>query len=182
MSSRGSLTSTCTPAADLSDAQREAARQERRRVIANNKAWGSATTVRTAWLRSWLTRKTAPKGTAQFCAAALASGEHALTQAMERSHPVGRALLGIDSAAGARVNSGRTVTDLLDRVSDGRAQVVTLGLRLGAYEAGTGRHSWRNVTDGTRRYLTFLTAATRCPTSNASPPGKEPTPEDIEAA
>ena len=44
------------------EAAAEAAREERRRVIANNKAWASAEVVRREWLRQFLTRKTAPQG------------------------------------------------------------------------------------------------------------------------
>jgi ParB family chromosome partitioning protein len=40
------------------------ARQERRSVIDNNKAWASAETVRRDWLRTFLTRKNPPKGAA----------------------------------------------------------------------------------------------------------------------
>ena len=45
----------------------EAARSERREVIANNRA--SAEAVRREWLRTFLAHKTAPKGTAVFLAA-----------------------------------------------------------------------------------------------------------------
>jgi ParB family transcriptional regulator, chromosome partitioning protein len=46
----------------------EAQKAQRRRVIANNKAWDSATTVRRDWLRHFLARKSAPKDAAQFIA------------------------------------------------------------------------------------------------------------------
>jgi len=61
----------------------EAERQARRQVIANNKAWVSAETVRRSWVRSLLSRKTAPKGAAGFVAAELAGGAHELRRAME---------------------------------------------------------------------------------------------------
>lgn len=41
-------------------------------------------------------------------------------------------------------------------VGEDRAQVIALGLILAGYEAATSRDSWRNVTLGTTRYLTFL--------------------------
>ncbi len=50
---------------------------ERRTLIANNKAWDSAETVRRAWMaESFLTRTTPPKGTETFLALAVAHGEH----------------------------------------------------------------------------------------------------------
>lgn len=59
--------------AEMSEPEREASRAQRRDVIESNKAWISAETVRRDWLRTYLTRKTAPKGTAAFIAAAIAS-------------------------------------------------------------------------------------------------------------
>jgi hypothetical protein len=44
---------------------------ERRTLIANNKAWTSAETVRRAWLGSFAARKTTPKDAAAFAAARL---------------------------------------------------------------------------------------------------------------
>ena len=50
---------------------------ERRTLIANNKAWDSAETVRRAWMaESFLTRTTPPKGAETFLAVAVAHGEH----------------------------------------------------------------------------------------------------------
>ncbi|RKS80646.1 ParB family chromosome partitioning protein [Motilibacter peucedani] len=152
----GSSEAAPLKAAEMSEEQREEAREARRTVIANNKAWDSATTVRQEWLTGWLTRKSAPKGSGLFLAAAVASGSHALTQAFERNHPTGRVLLGLGEATSARIGAGQALAGLLSDVSEARAQVVTLGLVLGAHEAALGRHSWRNVDSGTRRYLTFL--------------------------
>lgn len=57
----------------MSEQEREAARVERRDVIESNKEWDSATTVRRTWLRGYLTRKSAPKGTASFLAGSAAN-------------------------------------------------------------------------------------------------------------
>ena len=43
------------------EAEREKAREERRTVIANNKAWKAATTVRREWLAGLLTRRLHPR-------------------------------------------------------------------------------------------------------------------------
>jgi ParB family chromosome partitioning protein len=47
---------TRTPASEMSEAEREEAREQRRTVIANNRAWASAETVRRSWLRTFLAR------------------------------------------------------------------------------------------------------------------------------
>ena len=63
-----------------------AKRIERRRVIDNNKAWRSAETVRREWLARFITRKTPPAGAEALVCAALISGHHSLTRAMQEGH------------------------------------------------------------------------------------------------
>ena len=136
--------------------QKEAARAERKRVIENNKAWASAEVVRREWLTAFLTRKTAPKGSAAFVAQSLAHCGHALTQALTYPHRLGRVLLGCEDAAAAYVRGSALILALLDGASDRRAEVVTLGMVLAAHEDATGKHSWRNVDPATARYLRYL--------------------------
>ena len=131
------------------DEQREAANAERRRVVANNAAWRSAAAVRKDWLARFLTRKTAPKGAAAFVAGSLARADHDLRKALESPHLLSHRLLG---------GSSRTLAGTVATATDSRAQVISLGLVLGAYEQGTGIHSWRNVSEATGRYLGFLGA------------------------
>ncbi|MGH3658955.1 MAG: ParB/RepB/Spo0J family partition protein, partial [Micromonosporaceae bacterium] len=66
-------TSKRKPVGEMTDDEREQAREQRRFVIAHNKAWTSATEVRRLWLAEWLTRKTPPKGTAVFVAGMIAA-------------------------------------------------------------------------------------------------------------
>jgi ParB family chromosome partitioning protein len=149
-SSSASLSST--PAAPMTaaeaDALTEQARTERRRVIDNNKAWASAEKVRRAWLKSYLTRKTPQKGTATYIAAELAHGDHALRRAME-SLSMLPALLGckgrLDLAAIAAT------------ASEGRGQVIALGIILAAMESSVTREAWRTPQPATKRYFRFLT-------------------------
>ena len=68
--------------------QAEARREERRRVIANNKAWASAETVRREWLARFLARKTAPKGAEALICEAVVTGHHSLSKAMDHRHPM----------------------------------------------------------------------------------------------
>ena len=145
------------PAADKTDEQRETDRAARREVITNNKAWKSAETVRRDWLRTFLTRKTAPKGTTTFLALAIAHSDHEIRRAMEQAHALGRDLLGLDTTTSSGYGHGtRQLLDLLGAAAEARAQVIVLGLLLAAYEDATGTHSWRRTDDATRRYLTFL--------------------------
>jgi ParB family chromosome partitioning protein len=131
------------------DEQREAANAERRRVLANNKAWRSAEVVRRDWLTGFLTRKTVPKGAAAFVAGSLARADYDMRRALESSHLLAHQLLGASS---------RTLAGTVATVTDSRAQVISLGLVFGAYEQATGTHSWHSVSEATARYLGFLGA------------------------
>jgi ParB family chromosome partitioning protein len=114
-------------------------------VLANNKAWRSAETVRREWLVNFCARKTPPKGSVRFVTESLMRADRGLVAAFDRRNTWAGNLLG-DSLA------------LNDATSDNRAQVVTLALVLAAYEADTGTHSWRNPDFVTGRYLQFLAA------------------------
>jgi ParB family chromosome partitioning protein len=141
----GWSSSTSKPkAADMTDAEREKAAAERRDVIDSNKAWKSAEVVRRQWLTTFLTRKTPPKGTGQFIAAAL------LDRYTDRLTHMNTAPLR-DKLLGGSV-------DTLDGVSEPRALVVSLGHVLAAFEGGTGTHTWRNPSPAVTRYLRFLQA------------------------
>jgi ParB family chromosome partitioning protein len=85
----------------------EAEKAERRRVIANNKDWDSATTVRRDWLTGFLARKSAPKDAGRYIAATLARGGHDVRKAMENAHSTACALLGLTLRRGC-TPAGRT--------------------------------------------------------------------------
>jgi len=131
----------------------EEAREQRRQVIANNKAWKSAETVRREFLTGLLARKTPPKGAASYVATELAHGAHAMRKAMERSPELAATLLGADAAT-----AQSSVAALAETATDTRAQVITLALVLAGYEAETGPHTWRNPSEEVRRYFGFLLA------------------------
>ncbi len=131
---------------------------ERRDVIANNRAWASATTVRRAWLTRFLARKNAPKDAPQWIAATLAAGSHDIRRAMEDGHRLALVLLGLTSddlprppgqAAHPLATAARTA-------APGRATVLTLGVLLAALEAGTGKDTWRHPTAASASYLNTL--------------------------
>ncbi len=135
------------PMPDLSseDLKRKAAEKaERRRVIVLNKAGDAAQTVRRKFVTELLQRKTPPKGTAPFVAERLIADPYLL----QRGGDVASELLGADIRSG----------ELLDHVSDARAEVVLLGVALGSLEFATGRDKWRSPDSTSSAYLQFLEA------------------------
>ncbi len=139
--------------ADLDQEQQAAARAERRDVIASNKAWVSAETVRRQWLRVLAARRTAPKGSAAFVAGALARDGERVTS-IGGNH-LAADLLGADSTGYGR-SAG--VAALVEQAGEPRAAVLTLAMVLAGYEDATTTDSWRRVDAGTARYLRFLAA------------------------
>lgn len=122
-------------AAGPSEADREAARAERRDVIASNKAWVSAATIRRAWLRSFVARKTAPKGAALFIAESIARCGHALSDALTYGHQFAHELLGLQPTPGYDLK-GEAIAGLLPGVSEARAEMLTLALLPGRRRGG----------------------------------------------
>lgn len=151
----GGRAATATPAAgEPTDEQREARRAERRDVIESNKAWSAATTVRRDWLRGFAARKTAPKGSAAFVAAAIATDGQLLDRV--GGNALAADLLGVTET----VSYGRSyeLPRLIEQAAEARAWQLTLIQTLAAYEDATSRDDWRHVSSTTRRYLTFLAA------------------------
>ena len=149
---RYGTSSSAKPAvADMTDDEREKARAQRRDVIESNKAWKSAETVRRAWVAAFLTRKTAPKGTAAFIASAMFYDSHGLNS-VDSSQLV-EDFIGIRGGY-----SDPKAQATIDTATEGRATVIALGYALAAHEAKTGTHSWREVSKNTARYLVFLAA------------------------
>ncbi|SBS79039.1 Nuclease [uncultured Mycobacterium sp.] len=120
----------------LAEEASEAQRRERRKVIALNRLGDAAMEVRRDFVTKLLQRKTAPKGAALFVADCL-TREPALIGDYHGAHTTAE-LLG--TTGGATVHS--LVTDL-PPTGDARAQVLILGVVLGALEARTPKDSWR---------------------------------------
>lgn len=139
------------------EARAEAARQERRRVIANNKAWASAEVVRREWLRAFFTRKTPPKGAEALICEAVVGAETTLSKALDHAHPQLRELLSLED--GPAYGSGRTtVRTLASEPTTVKAAVMTtLAAVVAAWEDSIGKHTWRNPTRWDRRMLAALT-------------------------
>lgn len=142
-------------AGEQSEAEREEAKAERRRVIENNKQWRSAETVRRAWLRQFVTRKSAPTGAEALICEAVIACDANLSRAFTGGHALLLDLLGEDGED----YSGRQAAR--DRVAaaakSAKAQTMrTLAAVLAAWEAETDVHTWRNPTAWDARIVDAL--------------------------
>ena len=129
------------PAPAATEQDKEAARAERRDVIAANKAWLAAEQVRRDWLKTFCARKTAPKNSAPFIAATIANSPHLL--ASERLRSEREHYLTVKDAA---------------EMSTAKATMTSLALCLIAHEANTHKGSWRHIDPRTTAYLRFIEA------------------------
>lgn len=149
-------TSTNGSEAIASGPMSEEQKAERREVVANNKAWRSAETVRRAWLRTFAARKTAPKDAPALIAYAVTVCANDLTHAAQQGHALARTALGMD-AAQPTVWGGypgtTALTDAIDTASPARAQQIGLVVVLAAIETRTSTQTWRRPTDEDARYL-----------------------------
>lgn len=141
-----------TPAAQLSEAEREKAKAERALVVANNKAWSSAEAVRRAWVREFATLKKAPAGSAGFLAETLLTDRVVVSS--YRVPDMLADLLGVDrtKASAAKLLTG----------GEGRALVVAVATVAACYEAEImTKDAWRGdgTTNAVGRYLRFLESA-----------------------
>ncbi len=158
----GGLSGLSVPTTLDGEAQQEAAREQRRTVIANNKAWASAETVRRTWLAQFLLRKTPPVGAEALIAEALITGHHSLTKALDQAHPRLRDLLPHTVAASSETGSpwvdrAAERARLLARATTPKAAtMLALGVVLAAWEDSTGKHTWRNPSAWDARIRTAL--------------------------
>jgi ParB family chromosome partitioning protein len=134
----------------------EAAKRERRKVLALNKLGDAAASVRREFVRKLLARKTPPKGAAVFVAECLARDKFLLDQ--HHGDETAAELLRLDNSAAVR-----KLVESLGTGGDARAQVIVLGLVLGSLEARTPKDAWRNASSGwltsgvkSGEYLKFL--------------------------
>lgn len=145
---------TSTPAAELSDAEREQRRQQMRRVRTNNQAWDSAVTVRRTWLReTLLARKTAPKDAPRYIAAVLARGGDDLTRSAGDAYRLACELLGLEPGIGYRDDR---IANLAGSASPARATVIALAVLLAAGETALQRDSWRRPTAENTAHMAAL--------------------------
>jgi ParB family chromosome partitioning protein len=150
------------------DDKAEADKRERRKVVALNKLGDAALNVRRQFVITLLSRKTPPKGAAIFVAKLLSGDPHLLSD--YKADEVTAQLLGAEHVEGSgyQYQIGKVVrgvaklVEALPEGGDNRAQVITLGLVLGALESRTPKDAWRQdkwSQDRTLKpYLEFLVA------------------------
>ena len=133
---------------------KEAERALRRKVLRFNRLGDAAIATRRAWLLDYLTRKTPPQTAATFVLGSLAGEAFLLTQ--HTASATTAELLGVD----AEKLHGTALATWIDTLTPARAQVVTLALVLGAYEARTTKDAWRRNSyggdHGVAHYLHFV--------------------------
>lgn len=134
----------------------EQAKSERRRVIANNRDWASATSVRRDWMRGFLARRAAPRDALPYIATTLARGGHDLHRAMESGHPTACELLGLTPTGSVYAGSPNPIEALTATATLSRATQLILAVLLGAAEDATSCQTWRNPTRDNRAYFTAL--------------------------
>ena len=152
--------------ADMDPAEAEATRAEKRRVIENNKAWQSAVTVRRAWIRELIARKTVPAGAEVFIAREMLNGSHWLREAVTTHPSLLAEMLGVEPVAGRYGIATVRAEDVIAKAaatSPKKATLLTIAMIFCAWEttAGAddqGKSSWRTGGDSARRILGQMAA------------------------
>ncbi|MGO2643119.1 ParB/RepB/Spo0J family partition protein [Brevibacterium aurantiacum] len=124
---------------------------ERKQLIANNKDWDAAESVRREWLAQFLSRKTLPKNSAQVIARSLTEARHLVAGELS-GNALAADLLGVEPVSGYY---GDRFVDFLT-AHPTKAGHITLAIVLGGIEASTGRNTWRIPRAETAHYLQTL--------------------------
>jgi len=115
---------------------------ERARVVAGNRSWKAATTVRRDWLRGFGARKSAPKGATALLAYLIANESGAIERGARSGHALACDLLGLTT--NNPYAGRRTITDAINAATPGRQQVIALMLAVAAVEDATTTDTWRS--------------------------------------
>ena len=132
---------------------------ERKELIARNKEWDAAETVRREWLTQFLARKTAPKNAQMVVAEALTKARWKIADGLTRGSTTAKTLLGIEDG-----HHGDQFAEYLT-AHPNRASHVSLAVVLGGIEQNTSRDTWRSPSADTAWYLRTLAdwGYTLCP-------------------
>ena len=122
---------------------------ERKTLIANNKQWDAAETVRREWVASFLSRKTLPKNAQTVIAQALTAARFKIGDALNRGNAQAHEFLGL-----GRASRDSLETYLAEHPT--HATRVTVAIVLGGIEQHTDRDTWRNPREDTAWYLNTL--------------------------
>jgi len=129
----------------------EEQKEERRTLIANNKAMESATVVRREWVKSLLARKTAPKGWQAFVL-------HSITQHSDVTGYDGAVAADLAGIKVDETKSGWGWNPLRDHVakSTARPEVGLIALVCAGFERGIPKDAWRSASRTNADYLSQL--------------------------
>ncbi|POH62979.1 chromosome partitioning protein [Cryobacterium zongtaii] len=147
---RKSSGSGATTSGPMTDEQKD----ERKTLIANNKAWASAEVVRREWLAEFLSRKTLPKDAATAIAVGLTVHHSMVGKAIQNGNVLAHTLLGLKRAD---YWSRDKLSALVER-SPTKAQHVTLAIVLAGIEDSTSKETWRYPNATSARYFEQLAA------------------------
>ena len=147
-------TATTSPAADapasgMTDEQKD----ERRKVITNNKAWETATPVRREYVTELVARRSVPKGTLRYVTEVIMADPAGLAAGNGD---------GVASLIGKDTNPGRAwdrtaALALASDASDARLPLVLFAQVAASVEARFGeRQGWRHPASALVAYLRFL--------------------------
>lgn len=140
--------STAPVAGTMTDEQKA----ERKTLIANNRQWDSAESVRREFLATLLTRKTLPKNATLFVANGLIQHSNAISATLSRSNERAHTLMGLDTSGwGQRSKLAQLLTS-----TPTKAGHISLAIVLGGIEDSLHRGSWRNPSPTEAAYLAQL--------------------------
>lgn len=127
-------------------------KQERRTLIANNKAWASAEVVRREWLARFLSRKAAPKNALAFVADTIIGNGGYLGSALTNHHPLAAELLGAGEFQWGKPDR----LAVLVEQNPTRTVTVLLAIAIAAHESATSKNTWRTPSRDAVAYFTAL--------------------------
>jgi ParB family chromosome partitioning protein len=142
--------------------EKATASAERRKVIENNKAMAAANTVRRAWIREFLARRTAPKEVLRFAVEEIDTNPHVINAWLGSQSPIEKDAeeqLGLQAPVqpwSAGGTEKRTTLTSGERVTDARLPLQLLAHVAGAIESTIAKDGWRRGDGSTARWLRFL--------------------------
>ncbi len=125
---------------------------ERRTLIAINKAWASAETVRREWLAALVIRKQLPKGAAQVITSGLTTHRQSVGTAVRDGSALAHTLLGVERASYGEPDRLAALVD----ATPTKAQHVALAVVLGGIEASITKETWRRPSHTAEVYFRQL--------------------------
>ncbi|KQQ18686.1 hypothetical protein ASF48_17345 [Rathayibacter sp. Leaf299] len=127
------------PAEPETDEEKAAKSAERRILLANNRAWIAAETVRREWISTLLSRKTLPKDAERVIALGLTAHRYSVSGAMSDGSDLAHTLLGIQRPSGFRTDALAALVE----ANPAKARLVALAVVLGGAESRTSKEAWR---------------------------------------